>query len=78
MTPELSERGLRAKASPSLIPGAPMHAASMGRSPARGGETARELGTGALGRVAPSELGAAERSDIPEEYRDQVGRYFQP
>ncbi|WP_269749857.1 hypothetical protein [Polyangium fumosum] len=24
------------------------------------------------------ELGAIERSDVPEEYREQVGRYFQP
>ena len=55
-----------------------MHAATLGRAPARAGETANQLGTGTLGQVGPSEVGAVEGADIPEEYREQVGRYFEP
>jgi hypothetical protein len=50
----------------------------MGRTSARPGETANVQGTGALGAAGPNEVGAIERSDVPEEYREQVGRYFQP
>ena len=50
----------------------------MGRTPGRAGETANKAGTGQLGVVGPSEVGAVERSEVPEEYREQVGRYFQP
>jgi hypothetical protein len=68
---------LRAKARADLRPG-PMHVTAEGRAPARPGETANEQGTGALERAAPGEVGAVERSEVPEEYREQVGRYFQP
>jgi len=50
----------------------------MGRTAGRPGETANTQGSGALGTVAPDEVGGVERSDVPEEYREQVGRYFQP
>jgi hypothetical protein len=56
----------------------PMHGASLGRAPSRPGETANQLGSGAIGSAGPGEVGAVERSDVPEEYRDQVGRYFEP
>jgi hypothetical protein len=69
---------LRSKAEGQLLPGAPMHAATLGRAEARPGETANQLGTGTLGQVGPSEVGAVEGADIPEEYREQVGRYFEP
>jgi hypothetical protein len=69
---------LRAKANPRLNPAAPLHGAVQGRAPGRAGETANRLGSGRLGEVAPDEVGAAERSRVPEEYREQVGRYFQP
>ncbi len=36
------------------------------------------LGQGALGEAAPGEVGGVDRSDVPEEYREQVGRYFPP
>jgi hypothetical protein len=77
-TPRLDVKELRSKATGTLLPGAPMHAASQGRAPARGGETANQLGTGSLGQVGPAEVGAVEGADIPEEYREQVGRYFEP
>jgi len=69
---------LRAKASPRFDPRAPMHGSSLGRAPARAGETANQQGTGALGRVAPDEVSGVQRSEVPREYREQVGRYFQP
>jgi hypothetical protein len=53
-----------------------MHGATLGRAPARVGETANERGSGALGSVGRTEIGAVEGTDIPEEYREQVGRYF--
>ena len=77
-TPPVDAKELRSKATGTLLPGAPMHAASQGRAPGRGGETANQLGTGTLGKVGPSEVGAVEGADIPEEYREQVGRYFEP
>jgi hypothetical protein len=49
-----------------------------GRAPARVGETANVRGTGALGTVGPDEIGGVSHSDVPEEYREQVGRYFEP
>jgi hypothetical protein len=77
-TEPLDAKELRSKASGRVLPGAPMHAATLGRAPARAGETANQLGSGSLGRVGPSEVGAVEGADIPEEYREQVGRYFEP
>ncbi len=77
-TAPLDLKELRSKADGQLLPGAPMHAATLGRAPARSGETANQLGTGTLGQVGPSEVGAVEGADIPEEYREQVGRYFEP
>jgi len=77
-TAPLDVKELRSKADGHILPGAPMHAATLGRAPARAGETANQLGTGKLGEVGPGEVGAVEGADIPEEYREQVGRYFEP
>jgi hypothetical protein len=77
-TSPLDAKELRSKADGQILPGAPMHAATLGRAPARAGETANQLGTGTLGQVGPAEVGAVEGADIPEEYREQVGRYFEP
>lgn len=68
----------RAKAEAKLLPGMPLGTRALGRAPARPGETADQAGTGKLGSVAPQEIGAVENSDVPEEYREHVGRYFQP
>jgi hypothetical protein len=56
----------------------PLLGATQGRGEAQPGETADERGSGALGEAAGSEVGGVERSEVPEEYREQVGRYFQP
>lgn len=77
-TAKLEAKGLRSKAGAKLNPGAPMQGTTLGRAPARPGETANQAGTGALGQAGPSELGGVEGSEVPEEYREQVGRYFQP
>lgn len=77
-TKPLDAKELRSKADGKILPGAPMHAATQGRAPARAGETANQLGTGSLGALGPAEVGAVEGAEIPEEYREQVGRYFEP
>jgi hypothetical protein len=81
-TPEIAAQELRAKAEARLAPGsgALMHDATLGRAPARPGETANQLGLGSasLGEARKTEVGAVDHADIPEEYREQVGRYFEP
>ncbi|HEY0468376.1 MAG TPA: hypothetical protein VGC79_29465, partial [Polyangiaceae bacterium] len=77
-TPEIAAKELRSKADARLQAGAPMHGATLGRAPARPGETANQLGTGSLGEAQKTEVGAVDHADIPEEYREQVGRYFEP
>jgi hypothetical protein len=69
---------LRSKANARIDGRAPLLDATQGRAPARPGEVANEVGTGAIGRVAPSDLSAVEGREVPEEYREQVGRYFEP
>lgn len=69
---------LRSKANVARSGVGPMHAATLGRAPARPGDTANQRGTGALGSAAPGEIGAVEQSEVPEEYREHVGRYFEP
>jgi hypothetical protein len=77
-TPEIAGKELRSKADARLQAGAPMHGATLGRAPARAGETANERGSGSLGEAQKTEVGAVDHADIPEEYREQVGRYFEP
>jgi hypothetical protein len=69
---------LRARADARWLPGAPLAARSLGRAPGRAGETANQVGVGNLSSRASSEVSAVERGDIPEEYREHVGRYFEP
>lgn len=69
---------LRSRADARLNHGIPMAGSVIGRAAGRAGETANVRGEGALGVVGPQEIGGVERSDVPEEYREQVGRYFQP
>ncbi len=71
-------KGVKSRASGPINKGKPMPGVVMGRTSGRAGDTANIQGTGALGQAAAGELGAIERSDVPEEYREQVGRYFQP
>lgn len=79
-TPEIATKELRSKAEARLQAGAPMHGATLGRAPAQAGQTANQLGLGSasLGEAQKTEVGAVDHADIPEEYREQVGRYFEP
>lgn len=70
--------GVKARANARINKGKPMPGLVMGRTTGRAGETANMQGTGALGAAGSGEIGGVERSDVPEEYREQVGRYFQP
>lgn len=69
---------LRAKTNAHVNPAAPLHAPTLGRTEGRAGETARQKGLGSLGQAGPAEVGGVEGAEVPEEYREQVGRYFQP
>ncbi|AKT37476.1 hypothetical protein [Chondromyces crocatus] len=69
---------LRARAKARMNKGVPMPGMVLGRTAGRPGESANVRGEGALGVVGPDEVGAIDRSEVPEEYREQVGRYFQP
>lgn len=70
--------GMKARSTARMGKGRPMPGVVLGRSVGKAGETANRKGSGALGEAAPGEIGGVERSDVPEEYREQVGRYFQP
>lgn len=70
--------GVKARADAKVNRGRPMPGVTLGRTQGRPGETANVKGTGALGDAAASEVGGVDRSVVPEEYREQLGRYFQP
>lgn len=76
-TPTIGGDGVRSRADAKVNKGKTMPGVTMGRTSSKPGETANVQGTGALGAAAADEVGAIERSDVPEEYREQVGRYFQ-
>jgi hypothetical protein len=69
---------LRAKAQARVLPGVPLAAKGFGRAPAASGERASEPRSGELGAARAEAIGAIEGSDVPEDYREQVGRYFEP
>jgi hypothetical protein len=69
---------MKARANAKINKAKPMPGVVMGRASGRPGETANVQGSGAIGKVGPGEVGGIERSEVPEEYREQVGRYFQP
>lgn len=77
-TPKVDGDEMRARAGGTINKAAPMPGVVTGRGQGRAGESANVRGTEAIGQAGPSEIGGVERSDIPEEYRDQVGRYFSP
>jgi hypothetical protein len=69
---------LRAQADPRLNKGLPLLSAGQGRTTARPGERAMTPEQSALSGVSADELQGVEHSTIPEEYREQVSRYFAP
>jgi len=77
-TPKIEGNELRSKAQARVLPGVPLGARGFGRAPGRSGETANRVGTGELGTARADAIGAIEGSDVPEDYREHVGRYFEP
>jgi xanthosine utilization system XapX-like protein len=77
-TPEVEGDGFRSRAGGKLNPGAPMPGVVTGRGKGRPGESANVRGIDGIGEAAPGEVGGVERSEIPEEYREHIGRYFSP
>ncbi len=69
--------GVKAKANSKMNPGAPMPGVVAGRTTGRVGETANVRGEGAIGEVGAKEVDAVDKSQVPAEYREQVGRYFE-
>ncbi len=69
---------LRARAEARWLPGVPLAARGFGRTDGRAGETAKQVGSGSLASRAATEIGSIDHADVPEEYRDHVGRYFEP
>lgn len=76
-TEVVSGDGVKAHAATVTHQGTPMPGIVTGRSSGRAGDTANVRGTGALGNAALAAIRGMERSDVPEAYREQVGRYFQ-
>ena len=74
----VSGKELRAKAKTRINPALPLQGATLGHAPGSAAETANRAGTGQLGKVRSTEIGGVEHSQVPREYREQVGRYFQP
>lgn len=77
-TPPVDGEELRARAQPQLGGSRPLLQASQGRTSARPGEVALTPDLEALSAVSAEELQGVEHSTIPEEYREQVSRYFAP
>lgn len=77
-TPTVAASIASARVRPSNDPNGSSQLIGVGRVPAAAGETARTQGVGALGSAAAGEIEGVSRSDVPAEYRDQVGRYFRP
>lgn len=75
---DVPTQDLRSKANAKVNGKAPTAGISVGRTDGRSGETAKTRGTGAIGDVGKAETNGVDKSDVPEEYRDQVGKYFQP
>lgn len=69
---------LRAKAQARVLPGVPLGAKGFGRAPAQSGERASQPSASDVGAARAGAIGAVEGSDVPEDYREHVGRYFEP
>lgn len=77
-TPGTSASSDRVRASAKLLAGETLPGDRTTLGPGRSGDTANVRGAGALGDAAAEEIGAVTQTDVPEEYREQVGRYFRP
>ena len=67
---------LRAQARTRLNSGAPNPGTIMGRTAGGAPETANKSSGGVLGKVGPGQVAGMDGTNIPEEYRQQVRRYY--
>lgn len=77
-TDKVEGQDLRAQARPDLNPAFPLQNATQGRTPAQAGERAITPLGSPLSGTSAEELRGVEHSTVPEEYREQVSRYFAP
>jgi hypothetical protein len=75
-TPEVSASSVPARAAGTALGGIPMGRAP-GSSPGAASRPLKGLGS-SPGAVRPGDVAPVTHSDVPKEYRDQVGRYFAP
>jgi hypothetical protein len=76
-TPPVAGSSFAARAAGTPLGGIPIGPAP-GLSPATGATLPARPRTSALETARAHEVGAVERSNVPREYREQVGRYFAP
>ena len=76
-TPAVEGSAFTARATGTPLGGIPIGPAP-GLSPATGASLPARPRMGALETARAKEVGAVERSNVPREYREQVGRYFAP
>jgi hypothetical protein len=76
--PLTSADAMRAKARGPVNRTHAMPGSHGGYAPGRAGGTARVQGAGGLEAARPGEVDGVDKSDVPEEYREQVRQYFQP
>jgi hypothetical protein len=77
-TNPVDAQSLKSRAKGPMNKGTAMPGSVSTFSQGKAGGTANTRGTGDLKVVGPSEVDGVNRSDVPEEYRDQVRHYFQP
>jgi hypothetical protein len=69
---------LRSRAQAKVNGKAPTAGITIGRTAGREGDLAGVQGNGAIGKAGPSDVSGVDANEVPEEYREQVGRYFSP
>jgi hypothetical protein len=69
---------LKSRARGPLNKGSGMPGSQTGFMPGKAGGTAKTQGTGGLKAAGPGEIDGVDKSDVPQEYRDQVKQYFNP
>ncbi len=77
-TETLGSSTFKARARGPLNGAPPLPGTTTTWKPGEAGGTADVVGRGALGTVGATEILGTDRSEVPEEYREQVRKYFRP
>lgn len=78
VTERVPAKGLSARAEARLDANGPLLGAAPGRVSAAAGAESQTPTASDLRAAGPRELSGVEQSDVPTEYRRQIGRYFAP